>query len=63
MGLAVVEQWQAELKHCREFGDTTGVERAVGALRSLGVEPDAPKVAPKPAPVKRAVKKAAPKAG
>lgn len=37
MGTSVIEQWKAELLHCKEWGNATGVERALGELRSLGV--------------------------
>lgn len=38
MGTTVIEQWKAELAHCKDWGNATGVERAIEQLRSLGVE-------------------------
>jgi hypothetical protein len=38
MGTTVIEQWKAELVHCKEWGNATGVERAIEQLQSLGVD-------------------------
>jgi hypothetical protein len=65
MGTTVIEQWKAELLHCKEWGNAIGVERAIGELRSLGVEvTDAGDlVEATPAPAKKAApRKAAKKA-
>jgi len=68
MGTSVIEQWKAELRHCKEWGNATGVERAIGELRSLGVNVtddgdlvDAPPAAKKATP-RKAAKKATPPA-
>lgn len=55
MGTTVIEQWKAELLHCKEWGNATGVERAIGELRSLGVDvTDDGNLVDAPAPVKKA---------
>jgi 2-phospho-L-lactate guanylyltransferase (CobY/MobA/RfbA family) len=68
MGTTVIEQWKSELLHCKEWGNATGVERAIGELRSLGVDVtddgdlvEAAAPAKKAAP-RKAAKKAAPPA-
>lgn len=38
MGLSVIEQWKSELRHCIEWSNSAGVERAVAELRALGVD-------------------------
>lgn len=64
MGISVIEQWKAELLHCKEWGNSTGVERAIGELRSLGVNvtDDGDLIEAPPAGKKATPRKAAKKA-